>query len=124
MSNNRKSKWKWDFAPNGWADHICPFCDSRVNTDVHVGWNTNYCPECGKYMYDDEESNTEYGRAYWIVKYEDKYPTWTQYVCSNCGKGYAQGYDNTDLLFKYCPDCGFYMTNANHKKKVKRYSWG
>lgn len=42
--------WKWDFADNGWADHICSECGYRINTDVHVTLDYHYCPHCGAKM--------------------------------------------------------------------------
>ena len=42
--------WKWELADNGWADHVCPFCGFRENTDIHVHLDWKYCPNCGNFI--------------------------------------------------------------------------
>ena len=48
----RKGEWLWEFADNGWADHICSECRFTINTDVHVSLGSEYdhCPRCGASM--------------------------------------------------------------------------
>lgn len=40
--------FKWSLADNGWADHTCSKCGFVENTDIHVGLDWNYCPNCGR----------------------------------------------------------------------------
>lgn len=46
----RHGKWKWEFADNGWANHICSECGYTKNTDIHVRVGYHYCPNCGARM--------------------------------------------------------------------------
>lgn len=50
---SREAEWLWEFANNGWIDHICSLCRYTVNTDVHVSLGKEYsrCPRCGAKMY-------------------------------------------------------------------------
>lgn len=44
---NGDLSWGWELADNGWADYVCPCCNYRVNVDIHVRLDYNYCPHCG-----------------------------------------------------------------------------
>lgn len=46
----KHGKWRWELAPNGWANHICSECGFKENTDIHVKLNWQYCPNCGARM--------------------------------------------------------------------------
>ena len=46
----RHGRWKWEFADNGWANHICSECGYTKNTDIHVSVGYRYCPNCGALM--------------------------------------------------------------------------
>lgn len=41
------ARMKYEYADNGWADHICTNCGYTKNTDVHVSLSWSYCPSCG-----------------------------------------------------------------------------
>ena len=43
-------QWEWSLANNGWADTTCNKCGWTWNDDIHVHWNSNYCPNCGRRM--------------------------------------------------------------------------
>ena len=47
---SREAEWLWEFASNGWVDHICSLCRYTENTDVHVGIDYERCPRCGALM--------------------------------------------------------------------------
>lgn len=51
----RHGRWKWEFADNGWANHICSECGYTKNTDIHVRLGYHYCPNCGARMDGDGE---------------------------------------------------------------------
>jgi len=38
---------QYQFAENGWADHVCTACHWAVNDDVQVSYDYKYCPNCG-----------------------------------------------------------------------------
>lgn len=46
----RVGEWLWEFADNGWADHICSECRYTINTDIHVSIDEPRCPRCGANM--------------------------------------------------------------------------
>ena len=41
-------RYVWSFASNGWVDWTCDSCGNVVNLDVHVEFDYNYCPNCGR----------------------------------------------------------------------------
>lgn len=41
-------RYEWSLADNGWADHTCSACGYVENTDIHVGLDWNFCPNCGR----------------------------------------------------------------------------
>lgn len=45
-----EGEWLWEFADNGWANHICSRCGWTLNTDIHVGMDYRFCPNCGAEM--------------------------------------------------------------------------
>lgn len=45
---NETCRYVQSLASNGWADWTCDSCGNVVNLDVHVEFDYNYCPECGK----------------------------------------------------------------------------
>ena len=49
VRENKRGRWKWDLADNGWADWTCSECGYTKNTDIHVTLDWNYCPNCGSY---------------------------------------------------------------------------
>lgn len=49
-TNERRGKWEWSFADNGWADWKCSVCGWTKNTDVHINLGYRYCPNCGAKM--------------------------------------------------------------------------
>lgn len=49
IEERKKGKWIWEFADNGWANHICSECGWTKNTDIHVTLGYNFCPNCGSY---------------------------------------------------------------------------
>jgi len=48
MDEPHECYFKWSLADNGWADHTCSKCGFVENTDIHVGLDWNYCPNCGR----------------------------------------------------------------------------
>ena len=40
VRENKRGRWKWNLADNGWADWTCSECGYTKNTDIHVtlGW--------------------------------------------------------------------------------------
>ena len=48
--SEQHGKWLWEYADNGWADHICSVCGYTKNTDIHVVMDYNFCPNCGARM--------------------------------------------------------------------------
>lgn len=45
-----EGEWLWEFADNGWANHICSRCGWTLNTDIHVRMDYRFCPNCGAKM--------------------------------------------------------------------------
>ena len=56
-SAEKKGKWNWDFADNGWADWTCSICGWKKNTDIHVNLGYNFCPNCGADMRGGQNDN-------------------------------------------------------------------
>lgn len=47
---DKQAKWSWEFASNGWVNHVCTNCGGKINTDVHVSIDLPNCPFCGAHM--------------------------------------------------------------------------
>lgn len=41
-------RYVWSLASNGWVDWTCDKCGNVVNLDIHVEFDYNYCPKCGR----------------------------------------------------------------------------